>query len=97
MSTRLFACLVLLAAFSYGADAATYQVTTTADSGPGSLRSGFDAVNSGGCARPCTIEFAIAPPVPASGYFTIRPLSPLPVLYGDAIVIDGSSQTRSTG
>src|SRR5688572_8825239 len=78
--------------------AGTYTVTTVDDSGPGSLRDAISAASSGTCARPCTIGFAIPPPVPAPGYFTIRPLSPLPVVFfTDSVVIDGSWQTRLTG
>ena len=97
MSYRLILTLALVAAFPLSSDGATYTVTTTADGGPGSFRAALDAMNSGECSNPCTINFAIPAPVPSSGYFTIRPLSPLPVLVGDEIVIDGSSQTAFTG
>ncbi|MGK2859320.1 MAG: right-handed parallel beta-helix repeat-containing protein [Thermoanaerobaculia bacterium] len=97
MSSRLLLILAILSAISLSTAAATYTVTTTADAGSGSLRAAFDAVNSLECAYPCTIRFAIPAPVPESGYFTIRPLSPLPVLFGDAITIDGASQTGVTG
>lgn len=80
------------------ASAGTYTVTTTADSGPGSFRAALAAGSVGGdCERPCTIEFAIPGPVPADGYFTIRPLSPLPVLVADSLTIDGTTQARTTG
>lgn len=97
MSFRLIVALSLLSALAFRSDAATYTVTTTGDGGPGSFRAALEAVNSQECAYPCTIQFAIPAPVPESGYFTIRPLSPLPVLIGDRITIDGASQSRFTG
>lgn len=60
-------------------------VTTTADSGPGSLRDAILAAN----ASPGTdlITFAI----PGSGVQTIQPLSQLPAIT-DSVVLDGTSQ-----
>lgn len=78
------------------ASAGTISVTTTADSGPGSLRDAIIAANWAICAPPCRIEFRIPSPVPSSGYYTIRPTSPLPVLESPT-TIDGESQTRFTG
>ncbi|HEX8153241.1 MAG TPA: right-handed parallel beta-helix repeat-containing protein, partial [Thermoanaerobaculia bacterium] len=80
------------------ASAGTYTVTTTVDAGPGSLRAAIVAGNVGGeCERPCTIRFAIPGPVPASGYFTLRPQSPLPILFADSLTIDGTTQAALTG
>ena len=80
------------------ASADTYTVTTTADGGPGSFRAALIAGSVGGdCSHPCRIEFAIPGPTPTSGYFTIRPLSPLPILVADALTIDGTTQARTTG
>jgi hypothetical protein len=35
--------------------------------------------------------------VPEGGYFTIRPLSPLPILVADFLTIDGTTQSRTSG
>ncbi len=67
---------------------ATFTVTNTNDSGPGSLRQaildanalkGFDTINFD---------------IPGSGVQTIRPISPLPIIR-DSVFIDGWSQGRS--
>ncbi len=69
----------------------TFSVTTTADSGPGSLRQAI--LNSdlfiGGTS---TIDFAI----PGQGVQTIAPLSPLPSIT-DPVLIDGFSQPGYAG
>ncbi|MBW3670424.1 MAG: right-handed parallel beta-helix repeat-containing protein [Acidobacteria bacterium] len=82
-----------------GARDVVYKVSTTVDSGPGSLRQALYAVDTDGCSAgvPCRIEFAIPPPVPASGYFTIELHSPLPPITRSGITIDGRSQRASTG
>ena len=87
---------LLLAAFlvASAASADYYYVTTTADSGPGSLRDGILAANTRViCPSPCYIVFNLPAPVPASGWYTIKPQSPLPILSGWRAVIDGHSQT----
>jgi hypothetical protein len=55
-----------------------FTVTTTADAGPGSLRDAIVRANSG-CASPCNVGFRIPGPLPESGFFTIRPETPLPM------------------
>jgi hypothetical protein len=71
----------------YGLDV----VTTTADSGPGSLRQAIlDANAFIGPAN--TIDFAI----PGSGVQTIAPLSPLPAI-SSQVLIDGESQPGYNG
>ncbi len=62
----------------------TYIVTSTGDSGPGTLRDAIDNVNSG---TDNTIDFNIGGGGPA----TITPLSPLPSLT-ESVLIDGASQ-----
>src|ERR1051325_619016 len=74
---------------------AQFVVTTTADAGPGSLRQAIADSNrdcAGGSVRsvPCRISFAIAEPLPARGWYTIEPLSPLPPLDAFDIVVDGT-------
>ena len=65
----------------------TFVVTTTNDSGPGSLRLAITNANLSNTARPDQILFAI----PGSGSFTISPSSPLPAIT-HATIIDGYSQ-----
>ncbi|HEX9162202.1 MAG TPA: right-handed parallel beta-helix repeat-containing protein [Thermoanaerobaculia bacterium] len=79
----------------------TFSVTSTADSGPGSLRQVMNDVNAQ-CLRfdihqPCIIDFKLSTPVPAEGWYTIEPLSPLPVFMADDVTIDAETQTALTG
>jgi hypothetical protein len=73
----------------------TIAVETTADAGPGSLRAAIETANTLG--KPVKIEFRLPPPVPAEGWFTIIPESPLPPITADRVSVDGKSQTRFTG
>jgi Concanavalin A-like lectin/glucanases superfamily len=68
-----------------------FSVTTTADSGPGSLRQAIldSNVETGGAN---TIDFAI----PGQGVQTIAPLSPLPAIT-NPVLIDGFSQPGYAG
>ena len=63
----------------------TFVVTTTADSGPGSLRQAISDANAN--AGLDTIAFAI----PGGGVHTIQPLTALPVVT-DPVVIDGRTE-----
>jgi len=74
--------------------AGTYTVTTTADSGPGSLRDGIDKIQHGECAAPCRIIFNISGP-PSGGVFVIHPLSSYGTFSG--AIIDGATQTAFSG
>lgn len=75
-----------------------YPVTTTADSGPGSLRQVIAAMNTECLYRPsffdvpCKAALRIAEPVPAAGWHTIKPLTPLPAVIAQDASIDGSTQ-----
>src|SRR5262249_10336367 len=70
--------------------ATTYTVTTTADSGAGSLRQAItDANGTPGVAD--TIEFNIT----GSGVHTITPLTDLPMIT-DSVTIDGYTQPGSS-
>jgi hypothetical protein len=71
------------------------DVTTTADSGAGSLRAAITDANTAG--TPAKLLFRIPPPVPAEGWFTIIPASPLPPITVQSMFVDGKSQTRFTG
>jgi hypothetical protein len=70
-------------------------VTTTADSGAGSLRAAITDANTAG--TPAKLLFRIPQPVPAEGWFTIIPASPLPPITVQSMFVDGKSQTRFTG
>jgi hypothetical protein len=72
-------------------------VENVADEGSGSLRQAIHDVNAL-CPAPkvCAILFRIPAPVPANGWFTIQPLSPLPAITA-TLKIDGKTQTLFTG
>ena len=76
--------LVALAAAPFAA-AATFTVTTTADTGAGSLRQAILDANA--AAGPDTIQFSVVP----SGTITIQPASALPQIL-EEVVIDGTTQ-----
>ncbi len=80
--------LALLAALAASAQAATFTVTTTADSGAGSLRQAILDANAAASAD--TIEFAI----PGDGPHTIALASALPQITG-TLIVDGYSQPGS--
>ena len=82
---RAIALLVLPSALG----AATFTVTTTADSGPGSLRQAITDANANAGAD--SIVFNI----PGSGVQTIAPLTALPVIT-DTVTIDGYTQPGSS-
>lgn len=69
--------------------AAIYTVTTTADSGSGSLRAAIEAAN----ATPGTDTIAFS--IPGTGLHTIQPGSPLQAIT-DPVVIDGYTQPGSS-
>jgi Domain of unknown function DUF11/Right handed beta helix region len=72
-------------------------VTNTNDEGPGSFRDAIHEANGNCGPGPCRMVFEIAGPVPAEGWFTIRPQSPLPVLGTWRVIIDGATQTALSG
>ena len=77
---------MVLLAVTHGAEAATYSVTTTNDSGAGSLRQAIlDANATAGVAD--VIQFSIA----GAGPHTISPATPLPTITAP-LTIDGYSQ-----
>src|SRR5687767_568040 len=73
------------------------EVTTTADEGRGSLRQAITDANAACTPGPCRIVFEIPPPVPAEGWFTITPSSPLPSIRADRVTLEGKRQTAFTG
>jgi parallel beta-helix repeat protein len=74
-----------------------YAVTTTADDGPGSLRDAIVQANANCTPGPCRIVFEIPPPVPAEGWFTITPVTPLPTITADRVSVEGLRQKAFTG
>ena len=81
LCARWLVGLLLVAPLS----AATFTVTTTADTGPGSLRQAI--LDANGNAGADTIEFNI----PGSGVHTISPVTGLPPITGP-VTIDGYTQ-----
>jgi uncharacterized repeat protein (TIGR01451 family) len=80
------------------AQPAQVVVTNTADSGIGSLYQATQDANSGVCASPCTITFAIAGSLPPAGYFTIQPTpSFLLVVATSDVTIDGTTEAAFLG
>ncbi|MFL6248501.1 MAG: beta strand repeat-containing protein [Thermoanaerobaculia bacterium] len=75
------------ALFDVVAASSTLTVTTTADSGTGSLRDAISIYNAGGCPAPCTINFA------STGTGNIVLASQLPPLIGGQLTIDGFTGT----
>jgi len=75
----------LLFSLAAAAHASTFTVTSTADSGAGSLRQAI--LDANGNAGADTITFAI----PGAGVHTISPASALPAIT-DSVVIDGYTQ-----
>jgi len=79
--------------------AAVYIVSSVSDSGSGSLRKALEDANRD-CDHydvSCQILFQIPPPVPETGWFTIRLSSPLPPITAKNLSLDGKSQTGLTG
>jgi hypothetical protein len=74
-----------------------FPVTTTADAGPGSLRDAITQANASYGDGPCRIAFEIATPVPAEGWFTITPSTPLPQITAKRVIVDGARQTAFSG
>jgi hypothetical protein len=87
MRCRLLA-LVFAGSWAAVSPAATFTVTTTADSGAGSLRQAI--INANNAAGADTIEFDI----PGAGVHTIVLGSALPVV-SDALTIDGYTQDEA--
>ena len=74
--------------------ARTFVVANKDDASPGSLRAAINDANAG-CADgfPCTIAFRLDSP-DEHGVYTIVPKSPLPTISGQALRVDGTTQTR---
>ena len=72
-------------------------VTSTADQGAGSLRQALLDARTRCETEPCTIDFRIAAPLEREhGWFTIRPVTPLPEIEG-TVNLDGETQTGFGG
>jgi len=91
---RVIAPVVFLCS-SGVSSAASLVVTTTADSGPGSLRS---AISQADATSDAAISFSIpSSAASATGVVTISPVSALPILTGAGTVIDGTTQQIPAG
>jgi hypothetical protein len=90
MAVALFGLLSVYAA-DEPAGAATFTVTNTNDSGPGSLRQAIIDSNSNPGGEPNVINFSIG-----TGAQTISPLSPLPTISA-RVIIDGTTQPGYAG
>ena len=93
-ATRFVAALVLgvVLVWAPAASAAVFSVTTTADSGPGSLRQAVEDANSN--AGGDSINFAIPEDqCQASGVCAIELVSDLPEIT-DGVIVDGTTQQR---
>jgi hypothetical protein len=89
LRTAILACCMFAA---LPASAATFTVTTTADSGAGSLRQAILDSNANGDGDSDTIDFAI----PGPGPHVITPTSGLPFIFTRNITIDGYTQPGSS-
>ena len=89
ISTKILATLILSIIATFGF-AATYTVTNTNDSGPGSLRQAILDANANPGAD--VIEFNIA----GGGPYEIEPITDLPTIT-DPLTIDGSTQPGFAG
>jgi hypothetical protein len=73
-------------------------VTSTADAGRGSLRQAIlDSTAFCQIDLPCKIVFRLDEPLPAGGWYTIRPQSELPKVSASHLVLDAGSQTTFGG
>lgn len=82
--------MAALATFPLLAGAATYTVTSVADSGVGSLRQAILDANANAGADTIAFDLSSTPPL------TIRPASPLPTVTSP-VVIDGTTQPGFSG
>ena len=87
-------CLAPLSLATASAQAATFTVTNINDSGPGSLRAAMTSANSSASS---TIAFKIPLSLASGGVFTIKPRTELPAITRNGTIIDGDTQTKSTG
>src|SRR5438067_1009093 len=88
--TTIFILGLLLAQAALGA---TFTVTTTNDTGTGSLRQAIADANANGADGTNTIQFAITDPL--AGVRTITPASPLPFIT-TPVILDGYTQAGSS-
>jgi hypothetical protein len=97
MQTARVLCLAVVAMLAVRLGAGTLTVTTTNDTGSGSLHEALQLANAGQCGPgKCIIDFRIPGPVPPSGYFTIRQRTLLPHVTA-SVEIHGETQASRTG
>lgn len=90
------ALMPVLALRQQPALAATFTITQTGDSGPGSLRQAIQAANDAPGSDTLLFRIPTSDPGFGGGVFTIRPASPLPAIT-DQTFLDGLSQAAFTG
>ncbi|MHB0971416.1 MAG: right-handed parallel beta-helix repeat-containing protein [Thermoanaerobaculia bacterium] len=73
----------------------TIYVSSTSDSGPGSLRDAIERANGECNVTPCKVAFRI--PGGTAPWVTIAPLTPLPTVSARHVRIDGATQTAFFG
>src|SRR5437762_4870967 len=94
MKTKILILGLLLGLLAaQAARAATFTVTTTNDTGAGSLRQAITDANANGADGTNTIQFAITDP--PAGVRTITPASALPPITRP-VIIDGYTQAGSS-
>ena len=81
----------------YDDTARVFRTFFVTDTTPGALGAAIDQANLS-CTDeyPCKVAFRLGTP-PASGYFTLKPVTAMPKITGKNISIDGTTQTRLTG
>ncbi|MEE4311930.1 MAG: right-handed parallel beta-helix repeat-containing protein [candidate division KSB1 bacterium] len=94
-----FCCASIVLLLLQSAIYAQFTVTNTLDSGAGSFREALDQANTS--TGPDSILFNIPTSDPGydalTGVWTIKPLSPLPIITDGALHINGSSQAQYAG
>lgn len=87
----LFGCLLTIGLQVSLLDAATFYVNNTGDTGPGTLRDAITMSNSA-LSGPNTIDFSLL----GSGVQTITPVTDLPTIVNNAVIIDGYTAVGSS-
>jgi hypothetical protein len=95
LTVSLNAASLVLNGNGVAAPPGVFTVTNTNDSGAGSLRQAITDANAAGAAA--QVQFAIPAGEATGGVYIISPTSPLPLLSGPGITIDGGTETNFAG